>query len=364
MDKSQDLHAQLSVMLQSYKDLEERGGMPWDLRYAGETYKVHFIPFIVFFKADSVEGDKVSGQYLPKLEKIKVLCRHCVCPTESMDLPYLTPEPAKKTQPMMVDLIKNGDLEGLKAISQQHLWNAFYRHRFGSHSNAGIHGSTPWEVLHWTQLGFYKYDREAFFLQTGKTSTLSKNVDAMCETHGQLLQRKSDRNFPRLNFTDGIRIGKLQAHEMSGVILLLVVTLRSRGGRNLILNTAWGDAKKKHFVDEYHVKDWIRMLETELMFEQWLRKDVLQVEHLKRAKTKLKEMMALRKHIGRRSTGMGYNTVNFHATQHLAQLALDLCAPCNWDTQSDESNHRIDKKTARRTNMQESTFNISTAKTS
>ena len=211
-------------------------------------------------------------------------------------------------------------------------------------------------------MGWYKYDREAFFLQTGTTSTLSKSVDALCKTHAQLLQRKSDCNLPRLNFTDGIRLGKLQAHEMSGVILLLALTLRSWAGRNLILETAWGDAKKLHFQDEAHIRDWIHMLELELMFEQWLRQDVLQVFHLERAKSKLKELMALRKHIGKREKGMGYNTVNFHATLHLPQLALDLCAPGNWDTQSDESHHRIDKKTARRTNMQESTFNISTAK--
>ena len=360
MDKTQDLHAQLSVMLQSHKDLEDRGGMAWDLRCAGQTHKLHLIPFIVFFKADSVEGDKVSGQCLPKTDGVKVLCRHCVCPTQDMSFPHLTPEPAKKTQTMMVDLIKHGNLQGLQNISQKHVWNAFYRLQFGCHSDAGIHGATPWEVLHWIQLGYYKCDREAFFLQTGKTSTLSKKVDSLCEMHGQLLQRKSDRNLPRMSFTDGIRMGKLQAHEMSGVILLLALTLRSRAGRKLILETAWGDAKKLHFDDESHIRDWTRMLELELMFEQWLRKDVLQVAHLERAKSKVKEIMALRKHIGRRSAGMGHNTVNFHATIHLPQLSLDLCAPSNWDTQSDESHHRTDKKTARRTNMQESTFNTST----
>ena len=88
----------------------------------------------------------------------------------------------------------------------------------------------------------------------------------------------------------------------------------------------------------------------------------MKVYHLQRARSKLCELMSMRKRVGQRETGMGCKTVNFHAALHLPDTALDICAPRNWDTQTDESHHRIDKKTAHRTNMQEEIFDIDVAK--
>ena len=361
--KPQDFHAILETILESYKTIEDEGGLPFDKRYKGKLYRLLLMPYIIFVKADSVEANKVCGAYGCNLQGVGCICRMCCIPTEDTDKPYIEPEPARKTQHMILNLVREDTKEAkdqLRKISQHELWNCFYRHQFGLHNNAGIHGATPMEALHWIQLCQYKYDREALFLQTGETSKLSDELDALTQTFGICLERQSDRTLPRTKFAEGIRGGKMQAHEMTGVILLLTLSLRSRAGRNLLLNKAWG-RQKEFFNNEDQIRNWIRMLETHLMFEQWLRKEEHEVHLLERAKTKVKEMMCLTKHVGQRSKGMEYKTENFHTTVHMPQLALELCAPIHWNTECNESHHKPDKKTAHRTSRHLETFDISVA---
>ena len=83
------------------------------------------------------------------------------------------------------------------------------------------------------------------------------------------------------------------------------------------------------------------------MFETWLGKEDHEVNLLQRAETKVKELMSLTKHVGKRSKGMCYNLESFHTTVRMPKLAMELCAPVHWSTESNESHHKIDKKTAK-----------------
>ena len=229
------------------------------------------------------------------------------------------------------------------------MWNCWCRHRFGLHNKMRIHGASPWEPLHHIQLGAYKYLKQALFLQLGESSKLGHQFDALCEANGQLLHRQSDRNLPRTTFTDGIREGKLQAHEMTGVMTLILVTVRSTAGRNLLMN-AKNSAKQREFLgDENSMRDWIRVLEYHLMFEEFSKQKEMKVHHLERAKIKIRELMALTKHTAKRTKGMGHNTVNYHAFIHLPQIYLDLAAAMYLNTQDNEHHHIPTKGVADRT---------------
>ena len=80
---------------------------------------------------------------------------------------------------MIQDLVNAGDIDGLKAISQQYFNNCWYKVRFGQHNDYGIHGACPIEVLHWLQIGKFTYLRDMFFDQLGKTSDLSKTFNGI-----------------------------------------------------------------------------------------------------------------------------------------------------------------------------------------
>ena len=358
--KAQDLHCIMQCILDSLKETTDEGGFPFDHRYKGNTYKLLHKFFIHTVKADSKEAEKYCGTYGTNLEGVGNICRMCCLPADRSDQVYFDEEPARKTPAMILNLIKTNNRDRLKELSQHPIWNCFYSHQFGKHNTAGIHGATPMETLHWVQLNMYKYNRECFFTQTGDKTNLSGLMEGLTQAYGVFLERQSDRDLPRTVFNTGIRGGFLQAHEMTGVMLLLLLSIRSSAGRGHLLTKGYGDAKR-HFESEQKVINWIRMLETHLMFEQWLEREEHSVALLERAKTKVREMMSLTKAVCQRTKGRGHKLATFHTTLHMPELALELGAPVHNNTDSNESHHIWDKKTAGRTSKQFDTFEISVA---
>ena len=358
--KPQDFHKMMQVLLSGYKELEEQGGFEWDLWYENKLHKIWFVPFIIFFKADSVEADKLCGLYGSKTEGVGCVCRVCTCPTKDCSNPYLHPAPARKSPEMIKDLVRREEHLKLKEMSQHPIWNAMCEFRFGLHDDAGIHGAVPWEVLHFLRLNWFKNCRDCLFDQTGNSTALTRQLDALTITIGNLLKRQSDRTLPRTMFNNGVREGMLQAHHMSGVILVLALCLRCTKGRQLLLQTARGP-QKTFFSDETKVRDWSRLLESMLMFECWLDKDEYDPAMLRRARTKLKEIMCMMKTVGQRSKGMGDNRGVFHALVHLAQMIEDFGGPKWFDTEYNEKDHKKDKKSAKRTQLRLDTFDMQVA---
>ena len=103
--KLQDFHKMLQVLLSSYSQMERDGGFAWDLRHCNKTYALWFVPFVIFFKADSVEASKLTGLHGLNAMGVKCLCRVCICPTGDSDNPYVEPTPEKKTPQMIINLV-------------------------------------------------------------------------------------------------------------------------------------------------------------------------------------------------------------------------------------------------------------------
>ena len=72
--KLQDFHKMLQVLLSSYSQMERDGGFAWDLRHCNKTYALWFVPFVIFFKADSVEASKLTGLYGSNAMGVKCPC--------------------------------------------------------------------------------------------------------------------------------------------------------------------------------------------------------------------------------------------------------------------------------------------------
>lgn len=350
---AQNLHKQLHVILASYRKLEAVGGMDWDIMINGKMHYYRLVPYIPFFKVDGKEGDKLCHQYTIKTGGVKCLCRMCLCPTMQTNEAYR--DDAPKTVPMIKRLVDLKKGKELQEMSQYMVDNALHHVRWGLHNDKGVHGGTPPEALHYFQLGQYKYDLQCFFNQVGTTSQLSKEIDSLCGAFGSLIHRQSDRDKPRTTFNSGVSQGKVQGHEMTGTILVLTAVLRSAKGRNTILNMAWGDAKK-HFPDEKAVISWLRLLETQLELEAWLKEPEMKVELVKRADTKMREYMNMCKRVQKRDTKMEHNLLNHHYTKHIPQTILDFGTPENVNTFDNERQHKPDKKTAQRTQKQADKF--------
>lgn len=353
----QDLHAMMDKMLESYREVEH--GIEWDLRYHGKTHQITFKPFVLFIKGDSQEHDKHCGSYTTRTGVIAQLCRYCCCPNEFTDEPYRRDTP--KSPKMIQELIDKKDKAGLQGLSQQYIDNAWYKVRFGMHNELGVHGACCLEILHWLQIGKYGYLRDMFFVQSGKSSKLSANINALAKAMGFLFQRQSDRDLPRTNFSKGIRRGKLMAHEMSGLILVLLATIRCSKGRNLIINQSRGN--QRDFLGERGlVKNWIMLLENMLQWEAWLKLPNISVFDIERSEVKVRDLMTMEKEVGKREEGMKFRTFNFHACVHLADDMLNFGVPRNVNTMSNESHHKPDKTAALRTQRRPKLFDMQCAK--
>jgi len=350
----QDLHKMMDKMLESYAEVEH--GVTWNLRYRGSTYPVIFKPFILFVKGDGKEHDKHCGHYGPKSRHIQQLCRTCSCPTDDTDDPWKRyPNRDPETVQALIDM---RDSAGLQQMSQLYIENTWFKRVFGFHNTRGIFGACPSEVLHWFQINKYKYARNMFFAQAGFDSKLSDELDAVAKATGFLFKRKSDRDYPRTEFNKGIKKGKLMAHEMTGVILVLIATIRCTRGRNLLLDAT---RQREYFGNLNQICDWIMYLESLLHWEAWLNLPEIQVEHIVRSEVKVRHLMELEKVIGNRQTGMGFKTHNFHACVHIADDMLDFRVPSNVNTRSNESHHKPDKKAALRTQRRAKTFDLQCA---
>ena len=351
-NNAQDFHCMLHTALASYKELQDKEGIEWDLFFQGKLWYLLLIPFIIFIKGDGVEQEKHCAKYGVRSGQVRCLCRHCCCPTEDTDNPYA--RYALKTKPMLVKLIREKDFHGLRVISQKYVWNAWYELRFGLHNNRSIHGASPMEILHWIQLGQYKYTRSMIFEQTGE-GQMGQDLNDYCCALGPMFQRQSDKTFPRCNFTNTIMKGILMAHEMTGVILVLLVAMRSTKGRKIMVECARSTKQKNHF---RFIDDWIMLLELQLQMISWLKSPKMKVSDVLCFRSKCREYMQLYKLVGNRIKGMKFKTMNFHGVLHVADDILNFGVPNNVDTKSDEHHHRDDKKATKRTQHRPESFDI------
>ena len=100
------------------------------------------------------------------------------------------------------------------------------------------------------------------------------------------------------------------------------------------------------FPDEEAVRQWTVLLETQLMYESWVKSDEMETSLVKRADTKMREYMNMCKLVMKRDIldeGMGFNTKNHHGQKHLAESILDYGVPENINTfdTTDPTNERL-----------------------
>ncbi|MCA1806427.1 MAG: hypothetical protein LC687_00975, partial [Actinobacteria bacterium] len=350
-DKSgnpKDLHKMIDVILESFREVQTKGFV-WDLRYRGKTHEVEFVPYVIFMKCDTQEGDVLCGSYTSRVN-VSQLCRYCICPLEDSDNPQA--RWAHKTVQMMKVLVDTNDLAALNDLSQHCMENAFYKIRFSPANDRGIHGATPSEMLHAILLGTFTMIRDVMYEQLGPDSQYATEFDQMASLFGLQFGRQSERDMPKCKFSGGIREGKLNAKEYRGILLVMGAVLVCSRGRDILL---------KKFSQQW-VDDWLELVEILLCWEAFLCEEQMTIHHVTRLGFKNRYLMWMIKRVAPREEGMHLKLMKYHAIVHMCMDMILFGVPSEMDTGSNEGGHKGTKAAAQTTQKNHKTFDHQTAK--
>ena len=323
-----EYHMQIQFILEEsgYLRLQEKG-FRWNLHYNGKVHRVVFHPYVPFIIGDTEGHDRLCGHYTARFAGIQQLCRTCECPTlftGYSKAKYRLRLPAKINR--LVDGVK---LDELKSLSQNYLKNGFLSVRFGQHNKRGIFGACPGEMLHLISLGWFKYCLDAFAAQVGRNSVALQQYDKLCAVLGTRLARQSDRDVPRTNFPKGFSSGKsLMGHEIAGCLLVKLFAMHTT-----YFSDMFGIGRKKRkaseegeqkFRNEKHLTDWKLVVQSLLMWHQWMKQPSISKTQVKRSHAGVKWLMRQVATVSPRTGGMTNNTIKRHLVLHIREDILDL----------------------------------------
>ena len=337
-EKAYLTHLLLEQILTDYKNLEDSGIENYQFTFRGEQYIANLKFFVLVVLGDTEAHDKLCGHYNCRMLSVKCICRHCPVPSDSLDDP-MSNYPLT-LQSNIDTLVENGDMSGLKNMSQYSFHTVWKKLgiTFGGNPR-GIHGVTPSEPLHMIDLGIFKYLVQVFFAVIGsKDCKLHSLVDTWAKRVGKHLQHQSDRNLPRTYFPNGISgATKLNGHEYVGVILVLALLLRMDGPRKTILK--YQETMTVKILDQ-----WANLFELCVCWRKWLQSENIPKEEAirsKKAHIKLVEMVI--KYAGRQE-GNEWKIIKLHMMLHIHTNLIDFAVPLNIDTSVPESNHKYNVK--------------------
>jgi hypothetical protein len=352
-------HDVLRKILAPLGKLQNDGGLPFCLHYGGVDYNVLLKLPILFVVGDTEGHDRLCGRYNSRAHGVARLCRHCTTPTlETSNLEYAWDLIVPQDITGLVDV---NDYAGLQAISQHYVRNAFYEGIcLGGHPN-GIHGITPGEPLHVVDLGNFKGATQGFMENLGfnpATNSYPKilvGVDNWARRIGLALTHQSDRNLPRTYFPNGITGGtKLAGHEMSGVLLVLLISCNMELSKAHILTS--------RTFKEDHLRGWIHLLELLLTYRWWLKLEQVSLEECRNSLRATKHLLRKYKQVVKRKHGMKENKIKYHISLHTPSNQEEFGVTSNVDSGPMESNHKTNaKRPCNRTQRRAITFEQQTS---
>ena len=209
-------------------------------------------------------------------------------------------------------MVETKYLEGLQALSQNFLENAFWDLPFNLSNARGIHGAFPMDMLHAIQLGIFKYLRNIFFEMIGPTSNPAKDINGLSKEYGRCFTRQSDDLIPNATFSKGIQEGKLMARDYRGILVLMLVMLHSEAGRSILKSSRAGN-----FKEEDQLQDWGMLVELLLLWKAFLHEPEMTARSVRRLGEKNKCIMYVMRKVAKREKGMKLKLMKFHGILHM-----------------------------------------------
>jgi hypothetical protein len=246
----------------------KEGGLPCQFFYRGKVYDALLLFPLLAVLGDAESHDQLCGRYNSRGSGVACLCRHCNIPRSQTD--YVDYEWKRNLPELVQSVIDANDKEGLKALSQHPIQNAFYEGICLGGNKRGIHGMSPGEPLHVLELGLFNMMIEGFHMNLRyKPGLMSypkilQLLDVWAQKISSALGHQSNRKMLRTYFPNGVTVlSKLAGHEMNGVILVLLILCKMKESHKLLLSS-------KYFLED-HLRGWMNLFESMLVWRWWLK---------------------------------------------------------------------------------------------
>ena len=226
LQKLTDYHTILDTILEDLRQIQESGGLLWNLEYKGKTFKVRFKFPIQFVVGDCKGHNLLCGRF-GSHNNTNSLCRDCDVLLKKSDDPNVTCKRIKEDK--IQHLINTNDTVKLKKLSFHNLKNNAFRDICFGGDPCGIYGATLPELLHVLRITLTSHAITAF---TDRSS--QRNIDTLhviskkLGLHGA---KQSDRSFFKIKFSQAITdLAKLDGDHKLGSVFLLFLSLYSSCG--------------------------------------------------------------------------------------------------------------------------------------
>ena len=328
-----NLHSGLRVALQSFKDVcEQDECIKWDeLPYASRKWSVRMKFAIAYVIGDTQLHDQLCCRYGSFNQGVKVMCRHCKCPSFHIANPRNAAHRNQLFTPtdfMMNSVHEVNDKKLFKSISHHRIDNVFHHHEFGVNKQ-NIHMATPGECLHMHQLGVAKRTIESLKNLIPREDEF--NLIAL--RVGGLIGRQSDRLFPRTKFGSSVLNKSMkEGQHYAGMLLCILVALLSSEGRKLTCFT------------ENELKGQVYFIELVLGMEEFLKHGTTTLSGIVSLRKMMRHFLSTINKQCRRDKGMENKLIKNHLYLHVPEYIERWGPPSGWDSASSESHHKTEIK--------------------
>jgi len=169
LKKASAHHLLLGKLLEGIKETADEGGIKWDFKYKGKTWKLLLKLYVHTLLGDNEGQDKACGRKAGKT-KIPTLCRQCECPfdksgsTEGTTFAQICQQEITECHNIINDPDNHSQDEREKCADRLDelahycmlYGNAWDEAPFGSNKMGGINQATPADCVHTDREGMLK----------------------------------------------------------------------------------------------------------------------------------------------------------------------------------------------------------------
>ena len=348
-DKTQDFHLQLETIFDSLIQTQKKNGFLWELKYKGKIFTVNMKPVIILIVGDTQGNHKLAGMY-GSFSNTHRLNHSCNCPRSHTDDPNYKCEFVLQSD--LHRLFRENQEEQLNSMSQHMIDNAFNKVVVANHI-AGINAMMPSEILHQFFLGLMEYALEDFFDLF--TDISKKRIDEYGICIHPYIKHNSDRSIPSISFNNGFtKLTKQRGSDRISICLISILFLYSSLSNTFQENCRAG-------ASDNTLKKYRQLLESMLVYAEWLSKDDYKKAELDISDVKLRNFMIEFKSVVKRNSGVKLKLSKFHELLHVVRDIRLLGPPRGFDGRPGESAHKQTKRTARHTQRRTGLFEHQTS---